>query len=44
MYATNHSDARSEDISREFGMSTSKARYWLRRVVIKKAFTYVESK
>jgi transposase len=31
-YVKNHPDARSEDIAREFAMSASGARYWLRRV------------
>ncbi|WP_021826929.1 hypothetical protein [Holospora obtusa] len=33
-YATNHPDARSEDIVREFGISASEARYWLKRVAL----------
>ena len=31
-YVNNHPDARSEDIAREFDISASGARYWLRRV------------
>jgi transposase len=31
-YVKNHPDSRSEDIAREFGISASGARYWLRRV------------
>ena len=30
-YVTHHPDARSEDIAREFGISASGARYWLKR-------------
>ncbi|WP_021826758.1 hypothetical protein [Holospora obtusa] len=45
-YVTNHLDARSKNIAREFGMNANGARYWLKRLGFsyKKIFAYVESK
>lgn len=38
-YVKNHPDSRSEDIAREFSISASGARYWLRRF----GFSYKKS-